>query len=112
MLAGADGPENYNRQAGEGTNGFSIHTKCINQEIVLDFIYIPRVTFNRGRANSHGDVQKVHLLSSHPVIAMPFQYVVSSSSRFSGTETTQGGRGVTGPLRHSLDVFVSALCML
>jgi hypothetical protein len=42
MLIGADRPENWNRQADEGSNINVAHTKCVNEEVVLDLVHIPR----------------------------------------------------------------------
>jgi len=42
MLIGADCPENWNRKAREGSNKNVTHTKCVDEEIVLDLVYIPR----------------------------------------------------------------------
>ena len=43
MLIGADRPEDWNRQVGEGSNGDLTHTKRVNQEVVLDLVYVPGV---------------------------------------------------------------------
>jgi len=41
MRVGADCPENWNRQGGEGLGGNSTHTECVDEKIVLDLIYVP-----------------------------------------------------------------------
>ena len=43
MLIGTDCPENWNRQTGGGSNGDLIHTECVDEEVVLDFVHVPRV---------------------------------------------------------------------
>jgi hypothetical protein len=43
MLVGADFPEDLNYQAGEDSGMDVMHTECVNEEIVLNLVYVPRV---------------------------------------------------------------------
>ena len=43
MGIGADCPENWNRQESEGSSPNVTHTERVDEEIVLDFVYVPRV---------------------------------------------------------------------
>jgi len=43
MGIGADCPENWNRQGGEGLGGNLTHTECVDEKIVLDLVYVPGV---------------------------------------------------------------------
>jgi len=43
MLIGADRPENWNRKTREGSNKNVTRTKCVDEEIILDLVYVPRV---------------------------------------------------------------------
>jgi len=41
MLIGTDCSENLDCQVGKGFNRDVMHTECVNEEIVLNLIYIP-----------------------------------------------------------------------
>ena len=43
VLVSTDRSENYTCQAGEGSNGDLAHTKRVDQEIVLDLVYVPEM---------------------------------------------------------------------
>ena len=43
VLVGADCPENLNCQAGEASNENMMRTECVDEEIVLNFVYVPKV---------------------------------------------------------------------
>jgi hypothetical protein len=43
MGIGADCPENWNCQGGEGPNRNFTHTECVDEENVLDLVYVSRV---------------------------------------------------------------------
>ena len=62
------------------------------------------------KANFHGIVQEVHLLTGRADFPEFLQYVVSSGSGFSETKVNAGGEDITGLLHHSLVVVVSTLC--
>ena len=43
MVIDADRPENWNCQEGEGLNKDLTHTECVDEEVVLDLIYVSRM---------------------------------------------------------------------
>ena len=51
--------------------------------------YLERGQFNRGKADSRGNAQVVHLLTNHPDITEIFQYPMSPDSGFSEMNVTQ-----------------------
>ena len=67
------------------------HTKCVYQEIVLDFVYVPgaRLVLWR-KKNTREIVQEVNLLTSQAHVTEFFQDAVSSGSRFSKLEADAG----------------------
>jgi len=80
MLISADFPENWGRQVGEDSNRRMTHTKCVNQQIILDLVYVPRVRLGtkEKRILTETNAQEVHLPTSQASTAETFQYVVSS----------------------------------
>lgn len=51
MLIGADGPEDYNLQAGENSNKNMTHTQRVDQEVILYLIHITRARLVWKRKN-------------------------------------------------------------
>jgi len=89
MLISTDCPENLNYQVGKGFNRNVMHTECVNEEIVLDLIYIPTVRlFQQRKNNPHEILQVVHLLTNKASVMEFFQYIVSSGGRFNKNETS------------------------
>jgi len=110
MLIGTDCPENWNCQSGEGSNGDATHTERVDQEIVLDLVYVPRMRSALEKANCHGTAQEVHLLTGRTDFTEFLQYVMSPGSGFSERKANAGGRDITGLPRRSVAVVVSTLC--
>ena len=111
MLIGTDRPENWSLQAGGGPNGNLTHTECVNQEIVLDLVDVPRavlglqrrslLSWNRTR-NPPSDrlAQRRGALSRYNEF---WKRVQQRGSR-------RGGRGITGLLHRSPAAVVLVLC--
>ena len=90
---GADCPEDWNRQPGEGSDGNVTRTERVNQEIVLDLIYVPRVRLvYRGKSNTHEIAQEIHLPTGQADLTEFFRYVVSPGRGFSKL-AADGGKG-------------------
>jgi hypothetical protein len=51
MLIGTNGPEDYDIQAGGNSNGNFARTKRINQEVILDLVYITRIRLIQKKKN-------------------------------------------------------------
>jgi len=74
MLIGADRPEYWDRQVGEGLSGKLTHTERVDQEIVLDLINIPRVALvlqrkGKFRSNRTGSAPSDQLDRPHGVLS-------------------------------------------
>jgi hypothetical protein len=89
------------------------HTKRVNEEIVLNFVYIP-VTGSApwNKAELCGTIQEIHLPTMQTAVTKSFQYPMCSVGGFSeGINNTNGGSN-TCPQHRNLVVALSICCML
>jgi len=93
MGIGADFPENWIFEKGEGPSRNLIHTERVNEEIVLDVIYISKMGLALGgKADSRGILQEVHLPTGHANFTELFQYVVGPGSGFRKMRSNAGAK--------------------
>ena len=93
VLIGTDRSENWNRKTREDSNKNVIHTKRVNEEVVLDLVHVPRMGLALQRsADSRRIVQKVHLPTGQANIMQFSQYVVGPGTGFRKMKLNTGGK--------------------
>jgi hypothetical protein len=89
------------------------HTKCVNEEMVLNFVYIPVTgSVPWQRVEFYGIIQEIHLPTDQAAVTKCFQYPMSSRGGFSESVSNIWGEGVTCLPRHNPIVALSICCML
>ena len=87
------------------------HTKGINQEIILDLVYVPRPrSVYGGKVDPHGVIQEVHLPTGQAHFTEFFRYVMSPRSGIRTLGVRAAGGEITGLLHRNPAVAVSVSC--
>lgn len=64
-------------------NGDLVLTKCVNEEMVLDLVHIPKQGQLHGEAMSYETIQEIHPPTGQATVLKYLQYTMGSGGRFS-----------------------------